>query len=163
MPVVVLYSSIISILFFSHNKSDMARTCILLAFGLKMSCRLSLVLRLFLKKNLNASSRPPEHPLVSGKTCQNIYICQKVFCFVFGLDAFTEAVALRSIVLCSSICMHAARQPHVFLPFVVVVVFTIKTVLTSIQYLLFLTLQGKETNFRGHKLTQNKVQKNKIK
>ena len=25
------------------------------------------------------------------------------------------------------------------------------------------TLQGKETNFRGHKLTQNKVQKNKIK
>ena len=46
---------------------------------------------------------------------------------------------------------------------VVVVVFTLKTVLTSIQYLLFLTLQGKETNFRGHKLTQNKVQKNKIK
>ena len=41
------------------------------------------------------------------------------------------------------------------------VVFTLKTVLTSIQYLLFLTLQGKETNFRGHKLTQNKVQKNK--
>ena len=31
-----------------------------------------------------------------------------------------------------------------------------------IQYstLLFLTLQGKETNFRIHKLTQNKVQKN---
>ena len=44
---------------------------------------------------------------------------------------------------------------------VVVVVFTLKTVLTSVQYLLFLTLQGKETNFRGHKLTQNKVQKNK--
>ena len=44
---------------------------------------------------------------------------------------------------------------------VVVVVFTLKTVLTSIQYLLFLTLQGKETKFRGHKLTQNKVQKNK--
>ena len=41
--------------------------------------------------------------------------------------------------------------------------FTSKTVLTSIQYLLFLTLQGKETNFRGHKLTQNKVQKNKNK
>ena len=39
---------------------------------------------------------------------------------------------------------------------VVVVVLTLKTVLTSIQYLLFLTLQGKETNFRGHKLTQNK-------
>ena len=36
-----------------------------------------------------------------------------------------------------------------------VVVFT---VLTSIQYLLFLAFQGKETNFRGHKLTQNKVQ-----
>ena len=43
---------------------------------------------------------------------------------------------------------------------VVVVVFTLKTALTSIQYLLFLTLQGKEANFRGHKLTQNKVQKN---
>ena len=41
----------------------------------------------------------------------------------------------------------------------VVVVFILKTVLTSIRYLLFLTLQGKETNFRGHKLTQNKVQK----
>ena len=46
---------------------------------------------------------------------------------------------------------------------VVVVVFTLKIVLTSIQYLLFLTLQVKETNFRGHKLTQNKVQKNKNK
>ena len=44
---------------------------------------------------------------------------------------------------------------------VVVVIFTLKTVLTSIQYLLFLTLQGKETNFRCHKLTQNKVQKDK--
>ena len=33
------------------------------------------------------------------------------------------------------------------------VVFKLKTVLTSIQYVLFLT-QGKETNFRGHKLTQ---------
>ena len=45
---------------------------------------------------------------------------------------------------------------------VVVVVFTLKTVLTPISStLLFLTLQGKETNFRGHKLiTQNKVQKN---
>ena len=40
-----------------------------------------------------------------------------------------------------------------------VAVFTLKTVLTCIQYLLFFTLQGKETNFRGHKLTQNKVQK----
>ena len=29
--------------------------------------------------------------------------------------------------------------------------------MTSIQYLLFLILQGKQTNFRGHKLTQNKV------
>ena len=46
---------------------------------------------------------------------------------------------------------------------VVVVVFTLKTVLTSSSTLLFLTLQGKETNFRGHTLTQNKVQKNKIK
>ena len=44
---------------------------------------------------------------------------------------------------------------------VVVVVFTLKTVLTSIQYpSLSYSLQGKETNFRGHKLTQNKVQKN---
>ena len=47
--------------------------------------------------------------------------------------------------------------------FGVVVVLTLKTVLASIQYLLFLTLQGKETNFRGHKLTQTKVQKNIIK
>ena len=46
---------------------------------------------------------------------------------------------------------------------VVVVVFTLKTILTSIQYILFLTIQGKHTNFRGHKLTQNKVQKNKNK
>ena len=46
---------------------------------------------------------------------------------------------------------------------VVVVVFILKTVLASILYLLFLTLQGKETNFRGHKLTQNKAQKNDIK
>ena len=30
----------------------------------------------------------------------------------------------------------------------------------STSTLLFLTLQGKETIFRGHKLTQNKVQKN---
>ena len=46
---------------------------------------------------------------------------------------------------------------------VVVVVFTLKTILISILYLLFLNLQGKETNFRGHKPTQNKVQKNDIK
>ena len=46
---------------------------------------------------------------------------------------------------------------------VVVVVFTLKTVLTSIQYPSLSYSQGKETNFRGHKLTQNKVQKNKIK
>ena len=68
---------------------------------------------------------------------------------------------------------------HLDVVVVVVVVFTLKTVLTSIQCvcvcflpihsghqvrtLFFLTLQGKETNFRGHKLTQNKVQKNKIK
>ena len=48
---------------------------------------------------------------------------------------------------------------------VVVVVLTLKTVLTpltSIQYpsLSYSSTQGKETNFRGHKLTQNKVQKN---
>ena len=45
---------------------------------------------------------------------------------------------------------------------VVVVVLTLKTILTSIHYLFFLILQGKETNSRGHKLTQNKVQKNYI-
>ena len=37
------------------------------------------------------------------------------------------------------------------------------TYIYTIQYLLFLTLQGKETNFRGHKLTRNKVQKTKTK
>ena len=42
---------------------------------------------------------------------------------------------------------------------VVAVFFTLKTALTSIQYLLFLTLQGKNTNFRGYKLTENKAQK----
>ena len=52
------------------------------------------------------------------------------------------------------------EEIKIILVIVVVVVFTLKTVLTSIQYLLFLTRQGKETNFRGHKLTQNKVQKN---
>ena len=40
---------------------------------------------------------------------------------------------------------------------VVVVFFTLKIVLTPIQYLPFLTHQNKETNFRRHKLTQNKV------
>ena len=49
-----------------------------------------------------------------------------------------------------------AQVPYVVVV-VIVVVFTLKTVLTSIQYL---SLQGKETNFRGHKLTQNKAQKN---
>ena len=48
------------------------------------------------------------------------------------------------------------RRKHVF---VVAELFTLETVLTSIQYLLFRTLQGKETNFRVHKLTQNKVHK----
>ena len=41
---------------------------------------------------------------------------------------------------------------------VIAELFTLKTVLTSIQYLLFRTLQGKETNLRVHTLTQNKVQ-----
>ena len=40
----------------------------------------------------------------------------------------------------------------------VVVVLTLKTVLTSIQYILFLT-QGKETNFRGDRLTQLRCRK----
>ena len=48
--------------------------------------------------------------------------------------------------------------PNPILLVVVVVVLTLKKGLTSIQYLLFLILQGKETNFRGHKLTQNKLQ-----
>ena len=43
---------------------------------------------------------------------------------------------------------------------VVVVVFTLKSVLTSIQYP---SLSYSSLNFRGDKLTQNKVQKNKIK
>ena len=42
---------------------------------------------------------------------------------------------------------------------IVVVVLTLKTVLTSIQYILFLT-QGKETNFRGDRLTQLRCRKN---
>ena len=50
----------------------MARTCILRAFGLQMSLRLSLVLRLF---------------------------CFALLCFVFRIYAFVEAVALRSVVL----------------------------------------------------------------
>ena len=53
------------------------------------------------------------------------------------------------------------RQWFVFA--VVVVVFTLKAVLTSIQSPPFLTLQGKETNLRGHKLTQNEIQKQKNK
>ena len=34
-----------------------------------------------------------------------------------------------------------------------------RLLLNSIQYLLFRTIQGKETNFRVYKLIQNKVQK----
>ena len=48
----------------------------------------------------------------------------------------------------------------------VVVVFTLKTVLTSIQYLLFfLTLQGKEMDFHGGRLfiTQLRYRYRKIK
>ena len=66
-----------------------------------------------------------------------------------------------------SVCDYVPFRHQIFAPkrvVVVVVIFTLKTVLTSIsRTLLFLTLQRKETNFRGHKLTQNKVQKNKIK
>ena len=57
--------------------------------------------------------------------------------------------------LCYGTVLYLAVQYVV----VVVVVFTLKIVLTSIQYPSH-SLQGKETNFRGHKLTQNKVQKN---
>ena len=103
----------------------------------------------------------------------------------FRLYAFVEAAALRSIVLrCAGapiatrvpfffpfVCLEVSLFPNIlffhcrflFVWRVVVVVFTLKTVLTSIQYLLFLTLQGEETNFRGYKLTQNKIQKNKNK
>ena len=38
------------------------------------------------------------------------------------------------------------------------VAFTLKTVLNSIQYN-YLTLQGKETNFRRHRLTQTNIPK----
>ena len=54
--------------------------------------------------------------------------------------------------------VHLQESPYTDTIIVVVVVFTLKTVLTSIQYLLFLT-QGKETIFLGHNLTQNNVQK----
>ena len=47
------------------DSPQVARTCILRAFGLQMSWRLSLVLRLFLKKNQN-TPRPSEHPPVMG-------------------------------------------------------------------------------------------------
>ena len=57
----------------------------------------------------------------------------------------------------NSLLAKSSRQRPLFVVVAVVVVFTLKTVLTSIQYLLFLTLKGKETNSRGHKLTQNKV------
>ena len=46
--------------------SPMARTCVIRAFGLQMSYCLSLVSRLFLKKQQNAP-RPSEHPPVRGK------------------------------------------------------------------------------------------------
>ena len=39
--------------------------CIIRAFGLQMTCRFSLVLRLFFKKNQSAP-RPSEHPPVMG-------------------------------------------------------------------------------------------------
>ena len=63
----------------------------------------------------------------------------------------------------STVTLYTYINRHAGTLSVVVVVFTLKTVLTSIQYILFLILQGKETKIRGHKLTQNKVQKNKIK
>ena len=46
-------------------------------------------------------------------------------------------------------------------PRLIVVVFTLNTVLAPIQYILFLTFQGKETNFRGHRLTQLRYRKKK--
>ena len=65
----------------------MARTCILRAFDLQMSSRLSLVLRLF---------------------------CFALLCFVFR-HAFVEAAALRSIVLRyagAPIVMHWGTRPY---------------------------------------------------
>ena len=63
------------------------------------------------------------------------------------------------MLLFPSIFLYHSRSLFVW-RVVVVVVFTLKTVLTSVQYLLFLNLQGKETNFRGQRLSENKVQKN---
>ena len=84
-------------------------------------------------------------------------------------DGTAELVSRDQIIRCERGCIPSSAdheedcQPNPFDPYsvVVVVVFILKTVLTSIQYpSLFLTLQGKETNFRGHRLTQNKAQKN---
>ena len=69
------------------------------------------------------------------------------------LNCMTRMIPLDPTIVCT-----CYDRPTVVVV-VVVVVFTLETVLTSIQYFLFLTLQGKETNFRGHKLTQNKIQK----
>ena len=77
---------------------------------------------------------------------------------VFGAQKGRWVEGYKTLLV--GLCVAQAKLPDTV---VVVVVFTLKTVLASIQYLLFLTLQGKETNFRGHKLTQNKVQENKIK
>ena len=76
-----------------------------------MSC-VSLVLRLFLKKNLNAS-RPSEHPPVVRGGVSNVlfYVC--LFCFrIFA--STEEAAALRSIILRSLICMRP--DSHTQLP-----------------------------------------------
>ena len=51
--------------------------------------------------------------------------------------------------------MHPYIHISVATPVVVVAVFTLKTFRISIQYLLFLTLQGKETDFRNHNLSTN--------
>ena len=72
-----------------------------------------------------------------------------VFFHIFPLEV--------SIFIFSSRGFHEDGIQYVCSVRVVVVVVTLKTVLTSIQYLIFFTLQGKEANFRGNKLTQNKV------
>ena len=94
----------------------MARTCILRAFGLQILCRVSLVLRLLLKKNMNAS-RPFEHPSVrGGGECLDLFYV----CFVsFSSFCFHSSRGLSFI--CSSICMRP--DSHSQLPTTVCVLF----------------------------------------
>ena len=74
--------------------------CIIRAFGLQMPCRLSPVLRLFLKKNQSAP-RPSEHPPVMGgkmsKRLGGIKGC-KYKTSSWQLNRFSDADNIRSTV-----------------------------------------------------------------